>query len=334
MSIADRLLRVRRAARGYTALEMLIVVAIVGMTTLVIERTISGVTETERLMRAIRSTAERGQRAAYRLRDVVATSRRLYGNDTVGQAYLARLGTSTLPILPGSRLPTFDEVNPLGPDDVGDPRTGNILLFVREGDPAPCVVDAATQKIRLIDTYRFVCVYLSRSTRTVVSGGPPALELVEWRSISFPSYGQVMSIPAGTERTKAVIDLYNRFGHDYLWDSGAAVDSAFYGIDGIGAIAAAPSVLTTIPEDLNVSSGGRFVAGNMAVAYTDVTSKPRAPVFTVEPVATWTSHGFEVKVAGPSGSRRVWIRLTVEKQASQGRVPAQQTTVVTTTRDL
>jgi hypothetical protein len=313
---------------------MVIVLAIVSLTTLVIERTISSVTETERLMRAIRNTTERGQKAAYRLRDVVATSRRLFGDDAVGRGYLAKLADSAMPRLAGSRLPTFDETNPLGPDVVGDPRTGNVLLFVREADPVGCVADPATKKIRLIDTYRFICLYLSQSPRTVVSGGLPALELVEWRSTVFASHGQTIAISDATERARVVADLYNRYGHDYLWDSTAAVDSAFYGIDGVGTIGAAPAILTSIPEDVNVSSRGRFVAGNMAVARTDMTSKPRQPVFTVEPVATWTPHGFEVKVAGPSGSRRVWIRLTVEQQASAGRVPAQQTTVVATTRDL
>jgi len=323
-----------RRPRGFTALEMLITVVILGMTTLVIERTVTGVTETERLMRSIRATITKGQEGAYRLRDLVATSRKLYGNDTVGKAYLAKLASSGVPIFTGSRLPSFDEVNELGPDAAGDPKTGNVLLFVRESDPAPCVANAALKKTRLVDTYRFVCVYLTQSARKLISGGPAALDLVEWRSKGFPSYTQVTAISDTTERTNVVKDLYTRYGYDYLWDSGAAVGTAFYAIDGSGTIAATASTVATIPEDRNVSLRGRFVAGNIGVARTDMTSKPRQPIFTTEPVATWTPNGFEVKVVGPSGSRKVWIRLTVEQQAARGRVPAQQTTVVATTRDL
>ncbi len=58
------------------------------------------------------------------------------------------------------------------------------------------------------------------------------------------------------------------------------------------------------------------------------------PLFSVDPIATWTPNGFEVKVSGPSGSRQIWLRLTVEQQASKGRVPAQTTTAVANTRDL
>ena len=336
MSTADALrgLRTRRAQAGFSILEALIVTFIVATITLVIERTVSSLTDTERLMRAIRNTADRGQQASYRLRDVVSSSRKIFGNDTVGNAYLGKIGFGALPLLAGSRLPKIDELNPLGPDTAGDPRTGNVLLFVRQADPVPAKAVAASKKMRLIDTYRIVCVYLSQSTKTVVAGGPPALDLVEWRSDAFPSYAQIQAMTVSAEKKSAVADLYNRFGFDYLWDFTQPVASAFYAIDGIGNIASTPTAVTSIPEDLNVSKRGRFVAGNMAVARTDATSFPRASVFTVDAPATWSPHGFECKICGTSGSRKVWMRLTVEQQASKGRVPAQQTTVVATARDV
>ena len=259
---------------------------------------------------------------------------RLLGEGGFGQAYLAKLASSGAPILAGSRLPTFVEINPLGPDAVGTPMTGNILLFVRESDPAMCVAQASTKKMRYVDTYRFVCLYLTQSPKKLVTGTSSTLDLVEWRSKGFPSYSQVTQISSSTEKTSVVKDLYTRYGYDYLWDSGAAVGAAFYAIDGTGTIAATPSTVSTIPEDMNVSLRGRYVRGNIAVARTDMTSKPRQAIFSSEPVATWTPNGFEVKVVGPSGSRKVWIRLTVEQEAAKGRVPAQQTTVVATTRDL
>jgi hypothetical protein len=313
---------------------MVIVVVIVGMMALVIERTVSSIIETERSLRAIRNTVERGQRALSNLRDGVATSRKLFQNDAVGTGYLGKLAFGSAPLLPGSRLPTFDEVNPLGPDAVGTPMTGNVLLFVREADPLPCIADPATKLVRTIDAYRLVCYYTTQSTKKVVAGGPFSLDLVEWRSASFPSYAQVTAISDATQRTRVVKDLYNRFGRDFLWDPTAAVSSSFYGIDGVGTIAAAPTVVASIPEDLNVATGPRFVYANMAVARTDTTSKPRTPIFTVDDPATWTPNGFEVKVVGPSGARKVWLRLTVEQQASAGRVPAQETTAIVSTRDL
>ncbi len=336
MSTADvpRRCRSRRGARGFSILEALIVTFIVATITLVIERTVSSVTDTERTMRAIRNTSDRGQQAAYRLREVVSSSRNLFGNDTVGNGYLGKIGFGSLPLLPGSRLPKIDELKPLGPDVAGDPKTGNILLFARQADPVPAKAQASTKLMRQIDTYRLVCVYLTQSTKTVVAGGPAALDLVEWRSDAFPSYTQVQAITDSTQKKSVVADLYTRYGFDYLWDSTLPVSSAFFAIDGVGNVASTPTAVSTIPEDLNVSKRGRFVAGNMAVARTDATSAPRASVFTVDAPASWVPHGFECKICGVSGARKVWIRLTVEQQASKGRVPAQQTTVVATARDL
>jgi hypothetical protein len=315
-------------------IEMAITVVIVALMTLVIERTVTALTDTERTLRAVRVTAQMGQDHCYRLRDLVTTSRKLYGNDALGNGYNDRVDRSRFPLFAGSRLPTLDEVNPLGPDDVGDPRTGNILLFVREADGHPCVCNAATKKIRTVDTYRLVSVYLTQSSRTLVAGGLPALDLVEWRGQAYASYAQVTQIANATEKSNVVKELYNRYGFDYLWDPTQPVTSAFYAIDGNGVIAAVPTAVSTIPEDMNVSRGGRFVTANVAVARTDMSSRPRMPVFTVEPEATWTPHGFELKVVGASGSRKVWMRLTVEQQAVMNRVPAQQTTIVSNTRDL
>ncbi len=334
MSTAEPRRGAGRAGAGFTFIEMVVVTAIVGLATLMVERTVSSLTDTERTMRAVRNTAERGQRVLYQLRDIVAASRKLYGNEAVGNGYLAKLDLARWPRLVGSRLPTFDEVNPLGPDEAGAPKTGNVLLFVREADPAPCVAYAPTKTIRLIDTYRFVCAYLTQATRSVVAGQPAALDLVIWRSKAYPNLGQVQGIASLTQRRAVVKELYTRFGHDYLWDPNAPVDASFYGIDALGNVAASPSVLSKVPEDPKASWGPRFVAANMAVARTDLSSTPRKPVFSAEPLATWTPNGFEVKVVGTSGARKVWLRLCVEQQAAAGRVPAFMTTAVASTRDM
>ncbi len=321
-------------ARGFTAIELAVTTVILASATLVIERTVSGVREAERTMKAFRNVASRGQEGAYRLRDLVAGSRKLFGNDANGNGYWTLLNRTLRPPLVGSRLPTFDEVNPLGPDDSGSPKTGNVLLFVREADPLPCVAVASTKKMRSVDTHRIVCAYLTQSSRTLVAGGQPSLDLVEWRGEIYPSYAQVKAISVSAEKTSVVKDLYNRYSCDYLWDPTMPPTQAFYAIDGNGNVAASPTTPSTIPEDRNFSKGGRFLSGNIAVAWTDLTSRPRTPVFTTEPVATWTPNGFEVKVVGASGARKVWIRLTIEQQASAGCVPAQQMTLVANARDL
>jgi hypothetical protein len=313
---------------------MAVTAILVGMATLVVERTIGAATETERLMRAVRGTADEGPQVCYLMRDLVNRSRKLYGGDTIGNGYLANLDLSQDPMLPGTRLPVFDEVNPLGPDEVDDPRTGNALLFMREGDPAPCVANGPTKKIRQIDTYRFVCIYLTQSSRKLVQGGPDALDLVVWKSLAYPNYGQVVAISDTNERKEVVKDLYKRFEYTLLWDPNAPFATAFYAIDANGNVAATPTTLSKIPTDVAQTSRGLFVGRNIAIARTDAASRPRKSLFTSDLPANWQPHGFETKVVGTSGARKVWLRLTVEQQAKPGVVPAQQTTVVANTRDM
>jgi hypothetical protein len=188
----------------------------------------------------------------------------------------------------------------------------------------------------VIDTHRFVCVYLSPSGRSLVTGAPSSNDLVEWRSWAYPSYGQVASIVDATERENVVRDLHDVYHFDELWDSGAPYGSAFYAIDGTGRISSTPSAPANglIDEDPLLSKGGRFAAANIGVAESVTGSRPRAPAFSAEPLATWAPDGFEVKVCGASGARKVWIRLTLEKQAFRGNVPAQDVVVVANTRDL
>src|SRR5262245_32513676 len=158
MSTGDAIGRALRRRRGFTVIEMVITTGILAATTLAIERTLTSLNDTERTMRAIRNSSERCQSAAFHLRDLASGARKLYPNDTVGLGYLGKLDLPTAaPMLSGCRLPTFDEVNNLGPDTAGTPMSGNVLLLAREADALPCVANPNTQKIRRVDAYRVVC---------------------------------------------------------------------------------------------------------------------------------------------------------------------------------
>ncbi len=56
------------------------------------------------------------------------------------------------------------------------------------------MADPATGAVRYIDAYRFVCVYPSITTLVVVPEDGPALDLVVWRSVTYPSLPQLMAI--------------------------------------------------------------------------------------------------------------------------------------------
>ena len=50
--------------------------------------------------------------------------------------------------------------------------------------------------------------------------------------------------------------------------------------------------------------------------------------------ATWVPDGFEVKITGLSGSRKVWMHLVVESPGGKGIVGVQSNTVIAHPRDL
>ena len=207
---------------------------------------------------------------------------------------------------------------------------------MREADAAPAVADPATGKLRYVDTYRFVCIYPHDTNRMVVTTVPRnnARDLVIWRSEPFPSYDQIMDISDATEQQNVIQDLFNRFGYEYAWDPNEAVDDAFYAMDGLGSMAGTPTPSLTIEEDVNVSDRGRLVYANVQLAGTDNTNHHRRAVLSVEDPATWAPNGFETKIVGPSGSRKVWINLVVETQATRGQLAVQACTVIASTKDL
>jgi len=342
MSSADPLVQRRGhpanpSQSGYTALEVIIAVAILSLLTLVVERTLTTAHETERYLSGIRHVTERGQRIAYEVREVVSSSRKLFQGDATGRGYFAALDLyDPTPPIATMRLPLFDEVHGLGPDVADDPRTGNTLLFVREADAAPCIANPTTGKLRYIDTYRFVCIYIAETKRFLVEEADhkPARDLIFWRSIAYPNHGQIASISDPVERANVVKDLYERFNYQFAWDPGADVNQAFYAIDGSGTLDATPQPSFRIELDMDMVERGKLVYANTQLARTDPASHARRALFSVDPVEEWVPDGLEVKIVGTSGSRKVWIHFVIETQAAKGRIATHESTVIASAKDL
>lgn len=323
-----------RTQRGFTFLEVTVAMAVLTLIALVVERTLTSAKNNERYLTAIRRATEHGQKTCYDVFRSVSTSRKLFQDDPVGQAYLDALDLSRLPMASGSRLPLIDEIGELGPDEIASPMTGNLLFFVEETDPVPCVADGAAGRIRYVDTYRFVCVYRSPTTTSLVTGAPPAHDLVVWRSIAYPSRAQLAAIEDADERQQVIVDLYDRYGHDTAWAPGSPSNAAFFALSATGVLASTPLATPTIEEDVDRTSLGRLVPSSVQLAPTDPDSPHRQAVFTVDDPGVWEPEGFEVKIAGASGSRKVWIHLVVESPAGAGRVAVHASTMIASARDL
>jgi prepilin-type N-terminal cleavage/methylation domain-containing protein len=339
MSAAERapaLSRRRARQLGFTFLEMCMVMAVLAIIALVVERTITATVTAEHQVDAGRRATERSEKIDYEILSEVDRSRRLFGGDDVGAAYLSALDLTRDPLRPGSRLPVFEEERPLGPDLAGDPRTGNVLLFARESDPADTVVDPAAHKVRYVDLYRFVCAY-PRVTDRVLVAKPPlrkAVDLVLWRSRRYANHAQLMAIADPTERARAVSDLVTRFGCDVAWDPSAGADTAFYDMDASGTLSSTPIPSPTIAEDEDVSDRGRLVYADCQLAPTNASDPVRKALLSVDDPATWQPDGFEVKLVGASGARKVWLHLVVESPGGERTLGVYASTVTASAKDL
>lgn len=320
----------RRRMSGFTFLEMMVALAVLSLIGLMVDRVLLHTHEGERYVEAIRRATENGQRAAQEVAETVSASRLLFHGDERGRAYLDALDLGARPLAPNARLPVILEQGRLEQDAEGVPATGNVLLFAEESDPVACVADADAGHVRYIDTYRLVCVYPSRTDRRLVHTRGLAIDLVAWRSAPFPSRTQVLAIEDADERQSVLVDLYHRFGHDLVWDPGQPVDAAFYAIDALGGAASGPSAGLWIEEDPDHSAGGRLVHADVQLAESDDGMRLCRPVFVTD---EWAPNGFEVKVVGASGSRKVWMHLVVESPASPGRSAVQSNTLIVSVRD-
>lgn len=329
----------RRAPRGqggHTAVEVMIALAIMSILSFAVERTITAAQRAEGHLGSVREVLKRGERLGYELRRMVSSSRKLFQGDDHGENYFDALDLEGAGVpIKDLRLPIFDEVNGLAPDLPGDPRTGNALLFVREADAAPAVADPATGVLRYIDTYRFICVFVAQTERYLVDeeDRQTARDLVVWRSIAFPSYAQIASVSDPVQRAHVVKDLYDRFNYEYCWDPGESVDRAFYELDADGSLPNSGKKIR-IDADPDLLERGKLVYANVQLARTDLIDRDRRAVLSVDDPDDWVPDGFEVKIVGPSGARKVWLHVVIERQASKGWVARHASTVIASTKDM
>jgi len=337
MSTADPRRARRNGTGGFTLLEMLFTLVILSMLSLTIQQTLSTTHSADRYLQAVRRATDRGDAISYEVFDLVDASRKLFQKDVTGDAYLAALDLTRFPPISSARLPLIDEGSDIAPDTPGLPHTGNILLFVEETDPVECIADPATKKARYIDVYRFVCVYPHETGRRVLSDATYARDLVMWRSRVYPSHAQIMAIEDEDERRRVVADLYNEYGCDRIWDPNAEVDAAFYDTDAIGTITPLPTSNPDIREDLDSTVFGRLIHDDVQLARTDAERHHYRVVMTTltrDDPDEWVPDGFEVKIVGASGSRKVWLHIVVESMAAAGQVAVHPNTLIVSARDM
>ncbi|MDF1700953.1 MAG: type II secretion system protein [Planctomycetota bacterium] len=324
MSLAQPPRRRLRRSGGYTLLEVIVVVILMSGMSLLLSEALRTTQQTDGFLAASARAAEKGQTTIYSITGLISESRHLYENDATGIAYLEACDLGHLPVAPGARLPVIDEGSELHADAIDTPYAGNMLLFVREVNASTCVADRRRGTERWIDTYRMVAVYPNIVARGLSLGSKQSRDLVIWRSVAYPSYRQILEIGDKKERESVVKDLRDRYGFTYAWDPSEDVEEAFYELRGNGSVSRHPQGRPSIEEDDLLSDGGLLVYGGARLAETSDDSATRRAVLAARTVDDWHPHGFEVKVSGTSGSRKVWLHTVVEAAAPDGRRTAVQ----------
>jgi hypothetical protein len=323
------------SSAGFSLIDITVAMGLLVIIAIIIQTTIDAATRAERRLSATRQASERGERLTYELLGSVGGSRKLFVADGVGEQYLAALELS-LPLLPGARLPAIDKLSSLAPDATGVPYTGNVILFAQESDAVELVANAGTGSTRHVDLYRLACVYPTETGRKLIVDPPiqMARDLVVWRSVRFANLTQLQAIEDATERASVVADLVSRHDCVVAWDLSAVPDDAFFTLTVSGSIASTAQASVSIEEDPDSSDGGRLVYANVQLARTDATDFYRRALLTKDDPSDWSPDGFEVKIAGLSGSRKVWMHLVVESPNGKGVVGVQSSTVIAHPRDL
>ncbi|HEX7151089.1 MAG TPA: prepilin-type N-terminal cleavage/methylation domain-containing protein [Thermoanaerobaculia bacterium] len=352
--------------RGFSLMEIIVVLALVSGLMIVVYTLIDETLQTAMFNESHNDLTIMSQRAVNQMHVELLQSSMAFEDNTLGNQYRTALQIpATTPVMPNTLLPVFDTATAVNPDTGTGAarRTGNSLLIVRvlaplesSADPRehkPVLYDhdndaanpSPTPEIELpIDRYRFEYFFLSRNAGRSFGGAGYYLDLVRAASDEYVDFTQLSSLNA-TQLRRVTSQLWT-YGYRRAWDPGQPVPSAFYDL-GRPRITGAfdpPIANANIPIAKSASilpemRGGR-IAGRMeySVAFRP-TARPPFPIR--QPVSMYAQQnaalpafpaGFEVKIAGPSGFRRAFVRLVLVSNYRATNYESQQATVTTATR--
>jgi len=271
-----------------------------------------------------------------------------------------------------TRLPLVEEDGVVEKDTLAHEKTGNSLFFVKtlavgSGDavysgPDEDFIreftvqigqDAEDTATYRINAYRFVLYYLMMKTGDSIGSSPDSLDLIRWASIPVADYGQVMAIPESVldedsgmtfyPREQLVAQFVDDYESHFLWDSSEDIDNAFYYCDEVGHVSSMPESDMIIDQDPEagicsmIPGGGMRSGKRTSICMNDGTPNFQAgPVVPLYAVADFREegfpHGFEVQIVGPSGARKLLVRLAMAKEGFRS-ILGKDFRAVLTTRD-
>jgi len=343
----------RKSERGMSLVELLVVMAVVSGLLIIVYSMIEEAMKASMFGESHNDMIIMTQRVVNRLQSEVLQSRVAFQEDATGSAYRAAMQIPAAPLKwPDTLLPVFQTTDATLDPDVGngtDRFAGNSLLIVRQLAPLSIMYDddgnANTPDVEfLADHYRFEYEYMVMNPARSFSGNGFYLDLMESRSSEYADYFQLAGLTAA--QMKAIVPKIQAAGISRAWDPGQPVDTAFYDLapaaaGAFGAAIVKPKIdiasTTTLLPDMR---GGR-ISGRIEYSIAFIPAAPAKPYPLMQPVAFYAKAdptipkfpaGFEVKIAGPAGHRKVGMRLMMMSNYRAGKYESQQGFVTASAR--
>lgn len=337
--------------RGFSVIEMVIVLAVVSGLMLIVYSMLDETVHATMFNESHNDLTVATQRAVNALQTEVVQSRTVYEENTVGAGYRTALAPAPASVWTTTRLPILQSDPLLAPDTgTGTSRfTGNSLLVARQLAPLSVLYNddgnAATPDVELlVDRYRFDYFYLARDTSKSFSGSGFVLDLKEASSDEYVDYFELNSL--GSVKLRRAIPRVQAAGFARAWNPGQPIASAFYDLAGAAdgtfdAAISAPSITVAKTVSLLPELRQPQISGRMSYSVAFTPSAPAAPFPIKTPIASYAQPdpslpgfpaGFEVKIVGPQGTRKVMTRLLMMAHYQARSYEAQQGFVTTAAR--
>jgi type II secretory pathway pseudopilin PulG len=317
---AGRLRRAVTDPRGFTLVELMSVIVSMGVIMGVSVAVFRHSTQAGVRLESNDNLKNFGQQALNSAKQQLSQSRILYQDDAYGQDLWSHLvfPSGSAPIS-GAKLPTIKENGSLSPSEASDPDTpfdaasvGNKLLFVESSGN----VQVSTL---WIDIYRPRAYYLSKSTTISLAGRGYAYDLKVWSGKRYADHSQLVGAP------QAVYQALIAVGITEAWNSLATgTPTTVYTINSNGTLSAQASP-TIRPQSVDSATHlfGSRGDTHYAVAFNraaDFAIQDSVPAFApASQGGDGFPNGFETAVVGPTGGRKILLRLVMVAEGYGGR---------------
>ena len=298
-----RPLPARSSEAGMSAVEIVIMAAIMSLLMIMITESLSTLSGVRKEQRASFRIADVADRVARVIEDDVEYASRIFCDTEQGRDYLAAMQTPISLVTSAHRLPALTDHGYFSADTL-TPETGNVLFMARRG-PKVKLEHLATEEY-LVQCWRFV-IYAP-----VTDDG--VLELMRWTSELVVNYWDLAEISDETARADVITQLWEN-GVFYAWDPLSARNEALWRLEETGTLVVMESEeLVSGSEDKNETRP--FGKRMMQIAENGRGTPHPVPAYA-QAIGTFPG-GFELKVDGGSAGKLLLFRLVV--RSNQPRV--------------